>query len=188
MEGFAKSKDVHRTLIRVFDSWFKQNGFRRNRSYKCAYFRSDGPASGTFSAFEVQCSQFAQDWTGGDFTLIGARGVKNAKYLGGPHCRFLCFIDESDLPEALEIQSRIAQRMPDLPADHPVITYAKLPDPEGAQWRDNIAHRRDPRVFRWQPGADHWCNYFSVDDVQEWGRFLLPRILPLLDRIPPGPD
>jgi len=64
VEGFAKSKDVHRTLIRVFDSWFKENGFRRNRSDKCAYFRSDGPASRTFSAFEVQCSQFAQDWTG----------------------------------------------------------------------------------------------------------------------------
>ncbi|MGO9470485.1 MAG: hypothetical protein ACLQIB_31975 [Isosphaeraceae bacterium] len=188
MEGFAKSKDVHRTLIRVFDSWFKEIGFRRNRSDKCAYFRSDGPASGTFSAFEVQCSQFAQDWTGGDFTLNGARGVKDVKYLGGPHSRLLCFIDESDLPEALEIQARIAGRMPDLPADHPVRTFAERPDPEGAQWRDRIAHRRDPPIFQWEPGNDHWCNYFSVEDVREWGRFLLPRILPLLDRIPPVPD
>ena len=184
MEGFAKSKDVHRTLIRVFDPWFKENGFRRNRSDKCAYFRSDGPARGTFSAFEVQCSAFAQDWTGGDFTLDGARGVKDVKYLGGPNSRFLDFIDECDLPEALEIQARIARRMPDLPADHPVITYAKLPDPQGAQWRDKIAHRRDPRVSSWEPGVDHWCNYFSVDDVEEWGHFLLPRILPLLGRIP----
>ena len=186
MEGFAKSKDVHRTLIRIFDSYFKDNGFKRNRSDNCAYSRSDGATSETFTAFEVECSQFSQDWTGGDFTMNGARSVKNTKHLGGRHSRFLRLMDDSHLSEALETQARIARRMPDLPVDHPAIANTMLPDPEGAKWRELILHRRDPRVFRWEPGADHWCNYFSVDDVQEWGRFLLPRILPLLDRIPPG--
>lgn len=188
MEGYAKSKDVHRTLIRVSDSWFKENGFKRHRSAKCAYFRPEDSAVGGFSSFEVQCSSFNQDWTGGSFTLNGGRGVKDLDLPGCLPSRFLMSIDESDLPKALEIQARIAQHMPDLPEDHPVMAYASLPEPHGAAWRETIARRRDPLTFRWLPGHDHWCNYFSVDDVAEWGRFLLPRILPLLDRIPIRPD
>lgn len=188
MEGFARSKDVHRTLIRQWDPWLKENGFQRKRSDRCAYFRPDESPPGGLMAFEVQCSPWAMEWSGGMFTLNGGRGVKDARDLGWPHARLLMLLDESDLPEALEIQSRIVRRMPDIPDNHPVAAYASLPDPQGAQWREILAERKVPRTFRWEPGNDHWCDYFSVDDVEEWGRFLQPRILPLLHRIPLDPQ
>jgi hypothetical protein len=148
--NYAKSKEVHRCLHRVFGSTFHANGFQRMNSGACSYWKKlDNNL--TF-AFEVQCSSFGSE-NGGSMLCLNA-GV-------GP------FLKSSDTKGYLyrvlpHIDSVVAKRgsgiLRNIRASNSKLTQA---------------------TWDWQPNMDNWCQYYTIVEVEHWGEFLLP-LLPEL--------
>lgn len=92
----------------------------------------------------------------------------------------LSWLTSEDCAEGLAIEQRIRARFPLPSSDHEVWTWAEQPD--GEMFRRSLDGLRAVNEAMWQPGYDIWLPYFDVADVWEWGEYLRPRILPLLER------
>src|SRR5687768_16919253 len=68
---FARARDVHSALSRVFGPLLKEAGFRRVRSGVCAFARRRPDQRG-FVTVGVQISQSGSSWSGNSFTLNAA--------------------------------------------------------------------------------------------------------------------
>ncbi len=91
-------------------------------------------------------------------------------------------LTSAECTTGLEIERTIRSRWPLPSADHEVWSWAAKPGAEGQFWADAIARGSKVRTDLWRPGFDIWLPYFNVIDVETWGEFLRPRLLPLLAR------
>ncbi|MES2889639.1 MAG: hypothetical protein V4739_16720 [Pseudomonadota bacterium] len=109
---FATSKNVHRTLIQIFDPWCKNHGFRRIGSAKCAYQRPLSSQPDRLLAFEVQCSSWGSALSGSMFTLNAGAGISDVSNV---HHRILKMLESQALDDARAIADHVRQRHECLP-------------------------------------------------------------------------
>jgi hypothetical protein len=176
---FARARDVHASLARVFGPALKPAGFRRVRPGVCAFARERADRLG-YVTVGVQVSQWGSSWSGNSFTLNAAGAMALPEDHPVTGIRPLSWLTAEDCAEGLAIEQRIRARFPLPPPDHEVWVWAEQPD--GDIFRRSLEGLRVVNEGMWKPGHDIWLPYFDVADVWEWGEFLRPRILPLLER------
>jgi hypothetical protein len=176
---FARSRDVHGALARVFGPAPKPAGFRRVRSGVCAFAKERPDAAG-YVTVSVQVSQWGSAWSGSSFTLnAGSATARPEDYPITVH-RPLSWLASEDCAAGFEIERRIRARFPLLPRTHEVWEWAEQSD--GEVFRRSLESLQVVNEGMWRPGHDVWLPYFAAADVWEWGEFLRPRLLPLLER------
>lgn len=151
---YASSKVVHHALHEIFGSKFRENGFVRTGSGVCSYLKK---LDDSYSfAFEVQCSSFGSTSGGNIFCLNAGIGrfTKRADTYGGLY-RILRFVDAPRAEAANQLLRNIRTANRNLP----------LSD------------------LNWQVDHDNWCQYYSAEEVGQWGRFLLPHLPDLISRM-----
>jgi hypothetical protein len=100
----------------------------------------------------VQCNSFGGSGHGGSFTLNAGVGEIDPAYLSGRHARILENCSDQMAHAASLLEAKIVEARP------------QLKDPGRA----------------WQPGVDNWCRYYTEEDVERWGYFLVPFIPEIL--------
>ena len=145
-DQYAKSTDVHRALTGIFKPWCSENGFKKAASKRCAFAKQAIHTPPLMLAFEVQCNSFGNSAHGGLFTLNAGVGEFDLNSPSGLHWRILKHCSVEMAAAATSVEKQIVDSRP----------------PLETQWR------------QWQPGLDNWCRYYCVDDVQQWGHFLVP--------------
>ena len=148
---YANSSEVQRTLANIFKPWCLDNGFKKLSSKRCTFIKNSARRPDVILAFEVQCNSFSGSAHGGLFTLNANAGVINPTYLISPHARVLAYCSQEMAEKAIQLEQQIVR-------DHPQLDKPSRP---------------------WAPGIDNWCRYYSVEDVEAWGHFLVP-CLPFL--------
>ncbi len=66
------------------------------------------------------------------------------------------------------------------PPSDPVYEWARQPGYQGEHWQRAIADLQKANPEAWKPGVDIWLSYYSVDDLELWVEYLLPRLQQLL--------
>lgn len=176
---FARSRDVHAALARVFGPALKPACFRRIRSGVCAYSKERSDAAG-YVTVGVQVSHWGSAWSGSSYTLNAAGAAARPEDYAVTAYRPLSWLTPEDCAAGLEIERRIRARFPLPPPDHEVWTWAEQPD--GEIFRRSLESLHVVNEEMWRPGHDIWLQYFDVADVWEWGEFLRSRLLALLER------
>ncbi len=143
---YTKSNDVHHALATIFKPRCLKNGFRKLPGKRCCFVKQTRSNPAFILAFEVQCNSFGGSGHGGSFTLNGGAGEIDPACLSGRHARIL---ENCSDQMALAANLLVAQI---------VETRPQLKEPGRP----------------WQPGVDNWCRYYTVEDVEKWGHFLVP--------------
>lgn|GEM_PF-3404662 len=149
---YARSPDVHRALSAIFKHWSLENGFRKLPGRGCRFVKQARSNPGLILAFEVQCNSFGGSAHGGLFALNAAAGEMDPASLSGRHARILENCSARMAEEANRLEARIVKASTGL----------------GETGRP------------WQPGVDNWCRYYTREDVEMWGRFLVPYLPEIL--------
>lgn len=181
MTEFAKAKEVHSILARLWGSSLKAAGFKRVKPGACAFARPRGD-SNRFVTLAVQISQFGDSWSGNQFTLNADGAAALPEDYAITVFRPLEWLTAADCEEGLELERRLRERFPMPSREHPVWLWAKEPGNSGEIFRKALGSIKKVREDLWKPGRDVWLPYFSSEDVVLWGNYLLPRIPALIAR------
>lgn len=149
---YAKSSDVHRALAAIFKPWCLENGFRKLPGKRCCFVKQAKSNHELILAFEVQCNSFGGSAHGGLLTLNARAGEIDPAYLSGPHARILGNCSDQ------------------------MANAANLLDAQIVEARPQLGEAGRP----WQQGVDNWCRYYTREDVEMWGRFLVPYLSEIL--------
>ena len=176
---YATSREVHSELARQLKSWFLASGWSRKPGGMCAFVR---PASRSAQwLLWVQLSQWGSSDLGNDFTLNLELQSDPACFPGsGPESRILQTLSRHDRAIGLLTENRIKARKPVPAPDRPI--HGHIQEDASGQLRAAWERAFNPQPERWKPGSDPWLDYFSIDDVREWGAFLLERLPHLTHR------
>lgn len=153
-DQYAKSTDVHRALTGIFKPWCSKHGFKKAASKRCVFVKQAIHMPAHVLAFEVQCNSFGNSSHGGLFTLNAGVGEFDLASPSGLHWRILKHCSSQMALAATAHEKQIVEARP--PLEKP-----------GRPW---------------QTGLDNWCRYYCVDDVEQWGLFLLPFLPELFGR------
>lgn len=180
-EAFARAREVHGTLHRLWAPTMKAAGFERASSSACAFAKERADKTG-FVTLGVQISASGESWRGNRFTLnANGAATKPADYAFTVF-RPLKWLDADALSLGLANERRVRARCPTPPPHHPVWTWAQEPGRAGDVFRKALAELKVVRESVWQPGYDIWLPHFGSADVQERASFLLPVLPSLLSR------
>lgn len=149
---YPGSTDVHRTLSALFKHWCSENGFRKLPGKRCCFVKQARSNPELILAFEVQCNSFGGSAHGGLLTLNAGAGEIDPAHLSGRHARILGNCSSRMAQEANRLEAGIVAARPGL----------------GEAGRP------------WQPGVDNWCRYYTREDVELWGHFLVPYLPEIL--------
>lgn len=177
MRTYVASRQAHSALGRLLRPWFKAHGWDKRPGGTAAFTRqsSEGPG---FWCLWFQVSQWGNADFGNEFTLnLVLQQSEAASLCGGPHARVLNTLSPQAREEGLGIETAIVARIPKPPPGRKIYEWMEADDPYAAHHRQAWQRAFSPDVRRWrQPGVDLWLRYFSVDDVEDWAAFLLPRL------------
>jgi hypothetical protein len=143
---YAKSNDVHRVLATTFKPWCLKNGFKKLPGKSCRFVKQAKNNPALILAIEIQCNSFGGSGHGGSFTLNAGAGKIDPAYLSGRHARILANCSDQMAQTANQIEAQIIEMRPQL---------------------------KEPGR-PWQPKVDNWCRYYTGEDVERWGHFLVP--------------
>lgn len=176
---FASSRTVHSALKRALSPWFLANGWKRRAGNSCAFLR---PAPSGYWCLWFQISAFGGHLRGSTFTLnLFPVADKDSPLTGGgAGSRVLKTLSEADRQLGFSIEEQLIAKIPDPPPSDPIYEWAQLPGYEGESWRETLANLRTVTFDTWKPGMDIWLRYYSVEDLDAWVEFLLPRLPHLL--------
>lgn len=180
---FATAAIVHRTLARLWKP-LSNRGFRVTARPVAACTRPQRYEDG-FLRVSVQLSQFGSAWSGNRLALNGER-VAAPRAPRGAGERLLRALTADDCVIAERLEREIVER---------IRSFASLVTP-GSQALSGLRERfqaiaashakaleHRPELFR--PNVDIWLSYYTLEDVEAWGRFLLDRIPSLAERLEP---
>lgn len=151
-DPYAKSSEVHRALAAIFKPWGLENGFRKLPGKRCCFVKQANSNPELILAFEVQCNSFGGSAHGGLLTLNAKAGEIDPANLSGLHARILGNCSDQMARAANLLETQIVEARPQL----------------GEVGRP------------WQPGGDNWCRYYTREDVEIWGRFIVPYLSEIL--------
>lgn len=181
-ETFAKARQVHTTLRRIWTPAMKDAGFRAASSSACAFAKERTDQRG-FVTFGVQISAWGDSWSGNEFTINAAGAASKPSDYYQTVFRPLAWLTVEDCAAGVEIERRVRARFPTPPPDHEVWTLAAQSGNVGEVFRKALAALHVVHERMWRPGCDIWLPYFGTADVHEWGAFLLPILPKLLSRV-----
>jgi len=178
---YAKSKEFHRALRKVWDAELKPHEFKRCKGSVASYYRPREDGKG-FIRFWAQASQWGDSWSGNSFTL------NVDVYIDDPHTgfggsdRFLGYLSAAELAEAEKITELIFSRKPKPPLDHWIYNEMSEGTENSQFWKDAFARHFTYIKGKLRPGIDIWLEYFSAEDVTLWAEFLIEPIQSILVR------
>lgn len=184
MGEYAKSKDLHATLRKVWDRSLKPIGFKRCRTSAASYYRPSED-NRTFVRFWAQASQWGDSWSGNSFTLNVDVGLSDPHSVLGGSNRFLGDLSASDLAIAEDLAKQVITRKPKPPLDHWIYGAMSDSDSNGQLWKESFDTAFNYTPGNMKSGYDIWLPYFSVDDIVLWAEFLarpLPSLLAKVER------
>lgn len=149
---YAKPNDVHRVLAALLKPSHLKNGFKKLPGKRCCFVKSGRRNPALILAFEVQCNSFGRSAHGGSFTLNAGAGEIDPAYLSGRHARILVNCSEKMALAAAQLEAQL------FATSHNLIEPGRP----------------------WLPGADNWCRYYTREDVERWGHFIVPFLPELL--------
>jgi hypothetical protein len=171
---YAIARKVHAELGRHWKHWFLEAGWTKQPGASCAFVRPAVDQSGQWLLW-VQVSQWGNSDLGNNFTINLEFQVDPEVFPGSePESRVLRTLSEEDRALGLAIEATIVARKP-IPAPDRKIHEFIRQDCTGqlqAAWTRAFA----PQPDRWKPGSDPWLEYFSLEDVRDWGAFLIARM------------
>lgn len=173
---------MHSTLSKVVWPWFHQFGWQRRKGSSCAFLKRC-ESTNKYWCFWVQISQWGGKDFGNSFTLdLILLESHDIPPYGGADSRVLNTLTGRDRQVGIELETKIAGRIPEPAPECLIYEWMKLPGDEGAAFKRMWTEAFVPHPDRWNEGMDISLRYFALDDVEEWAQFLLRRLEMLTDR------